>query len=179
MSCQKDGTLAVISFCKEVADMTQQELTVRNLGQSLDDLANLDPRGYGVCKILYEASRRYAGGPTSMNAAKKLVETVREEDIVYIMTGFVLRPYKKAEMDGIVSSALLCRALVKAFGVKPVIVCPQDNYEAVKKLSACVGLHLFEDMDALHQIPVSMGVVCFTSDASLAAAQAAIKTGEA
>ena len=152
--------------------MTQQELTVRNLGQSLDDLANLDPRGYGVCKILYEASRRYTGGPTSMNAAKKLVETVREEDIVYIMTGFVLRPYKKAEMDGIVSSALLCRALVKAFGAKPVIVCPQDNYEAVKKLSACVGLHLFEDMDALHQIPVSMGVICFTSDASLAAAQA-------
>ena len=37
--------------------MTQHELTVLNLGQSLDDLANLDPRGYGVCKILYKASR--------------------------------------------------------------------------------------------------------------------------
>ena len=152
--------------------MTQQELTVRNLGQSLDDLANLDPRGYGVCKILYEASRRYTGGPTSMNAAQKLVETVKEGDIVYIMTGFVLRPYKKAEMDGIVSSALLCRALVKAFGAKPVIVCPRDNYEAVKHLAPCVGLHLFEDMEALHEIPVSMGVICFTSDADQAAAQA-------
>ena len=41
--------------------MTQKELTIRNLGQSLDDLMNLDPRGYGVCKILYEASRRYTG----------------------------------------------------------------------------------------------------------------------
>ena len=146
--------------------MTQKEITELNLGQSLDDLANLDPRGYGVCKILYKASREYTGAPTAMNAAKKLFETVGEGDIVYVMTGFVLRPYKKAEMDGIVSSALLCRALVKAFGAKPIIVCPEDNYEAVKKLAACVGLHLFENMDELMEIPVSMGVMTFTKDKS-------------
>ncbi len=152
--------------------MTQQELTILNLGQSLDDLANLDPRGYGVCKILYQASREYTGGPTCMNAAQKLVDTVKEGDIVYVMTGFVLRPYKKAEMDGIVSSMLLCRALVKAFGAKPIIICPEDNYEAVKNMAACVGLHLFEDIDTLMEIPVSMGVICFTKDAAKAAAQA-------
>ena len=149
--------------------MTQKELTELNLGQSLDDLANLDPRGYGVCKILYKASREYAGAPTSMNAAKRLFETVGEGDIVYVMTGFVLRPYKKAEMDGIVSAALLCRALVKAFGAKPVIICPEDNYEAVKKLAPCVGLHLFENMDELLEIPVSMGVMTFTKNAAEAA----------
>ena len=60
--------------------MTQQELTLRNLGQSLDDLANLDPRGYGVCKILYDASRKYTGSPTSMNAARKLAQTVKDVD---------------------------------------------------------------------------------------------------
>ena len=152
--------------------MNQQEITIRNLGQSLDDLANLDPRGYGVCKILYDASRKLAGGPTAMNAAQKLVQTVKEGDIVYILTGFVLRPYGKAEMDGIVSSALLCRALVKAFGAKPVIVCPEDAVDAVKKLSACVGLHLFEDIKTLREIPVSMGVICFTKDADKAAEQA-------
>lgn len=152
--------------------MTQQELTVLNLGQSLDDLANLDPRGYGVCKILYQASRAYTGGPTSMNAAQKLIDTVKEGDFVYVMTGFVLRPYKKAEMDGIVSSMLLCRALVKAFGAKPIIICPEDNYVAVKNLAACVGLHLFEDIDTLKEIPVSMGVICFTKDADKAAQQA-------
>ena len=152
--------------------MTQQEITILNLGQSLDDLANLDPRGYGVCKILYKASREYTGAPTSMNAAQKLVDTIKEGDIVYVMTGFVLRPYKKAEMDGIISSVLLCRALVKAFGAKPIIICPEDNYKAVKNLSACVGLHLFEDINTLMEIPVSMGVICFTKDADKAAAQA-------
>lgn len=60
--------------------MTQQELTLHNLGQSLDDLANLDPRGYGVCKILYDASWKYTGGPTSMNAARKLAQTVKDVD---------------------------------------------------------------------------------------------------
>jgi len=152
--------------------MTQQQLTIENLGQSLDDLANLDPRGYGVCKILYQASRRYTGGPTCMNAANKLAETVKEGDFVYILTGFVLRPYKKAEMDGIVSAMLLARALVIAFGAKPVIICPEDNYKAVQKLAVCVGLHLIENVEELKEIPVSMGVVCFTKDAAKASEQA-------
>lgn len=152
--------------------MNQQELTILNLGQSLDDLANLDPRGYGVCKILYKASREYTGGPLCMNAAKKLIDTVKEGDFVYVMTGFVLRPYKKAETDGIISSMLLCRALVKAFGAKPIIICPEENYEAVKALASCVGLHLFEDIETLKEIPVSMGVIRFTKNAEKAAAQA-------
>ncbi len=152
--------------------MTQNQLTEINLGNSLDNLANLDPRGYGVCKILYDASREYTGGPTSMNAAKKLFSTLGAGDVVYIMTGFVLRPYKKAEMDGIVSSVLLARALVKAFDAKPIIICPTDNYYAVKKLSACVGLHLFEDVKELLEIPASMGVITFTKDASEAEKEA-------
>lgn len=152
--------------------MTQQEITLLNLGQSLDDLANLDPRGYGVCKILYKASREYTGGPTCMNAAQKLVNTVKEGDFVYVMTGFVLRPFKKAETDGIISSMLLCRALVKAFGAKPILICPPENYEAVKNMAPVVGLHLFENPDDLKEIPVSMGVIVYTKDADKAAAQA-------
>lgn len=152
--------------------MTQQELTILNLGQSLDDIANLDPRGYGVCKILYKASREYTGMPLCMNAAQKLVGTVGEGDIVYIMTGFVLRPFKHAETDGIISSMLLARALVKAFGAKPVVICPEENRKAVEQMAACVGLHLQQDFDDLRNIPVSMGMVVFTKDANKAAAQA-------
>ena len=80
--------------------------------------------------------------------------------------------YLFEKMDGIVSAALLCRALVIAFGAKPVIVCPKANYAAVQQLASCVGLHLREDMDELREIPVSMGVICFTGDADLAAKQA-------
>ena len=33
--------------------MDQKALTDLNIGENLDNLANLDPRGYGVCRILY------------------------------------------------------------------------------------------------------------------------------
>ena len=67
--------------------MTQQEITLLNLGSSLDDLANLDPRGYGVCKLLYKASREYTGLPLCVNAAQKLVEAVKKGDKVLVLSG--------------------------------------------------------------------------------------------
>ena len=51
---------------------------------------------------------------------------------------------------------------------QPVVVCPEANLAAVRQLAPCVGLHLWEDMQELREIPVSMGVICFTTDASLA-----------
>ena len=152
--------------------MNQEELTILNVGENLDNLMNLDPRGYGVCRILYSASRKYTNEPLTTNAAKKLVKTLKEGDLVYIMTGFVLLPSKKAEMDGIVSSVLLSRALVKAFNVKPVIICPEENMEAVKRLSYVVGLHFYDNLEDLKEYPISMSAIAFTKDLKKAEGQA-------
>lgn len=116
--------------------MTQQEITLLNLGGSLDDLANLDPRGYGVCKLLYKKSREYTRMPLCVNGAQKLADALKNGGLVYIMSGFVLMPYNKAETDGIISSVLLARALIKAFNAKPVIICPEDSKPAIEALSA-------------------------------------------
>ncbi|MDR3262750.1 MAG: DUF4392 domain-containing protein [Clostridiales bacterium] len=151
--------------------MTQEELTKLNIGQNLDNLMNLDPRGYGVCRILYKAAREYTGKPLSINAAEQLVKLVKDGDIVYIITGFVLLSHKKAEMDGIIGAMFLARSLVKAFNAKPVIVCPEDNLKAVENLAYITGLHLYKDIDELKKYPVSMGVITFTKDPSTAAAQ--------
>lgn len=68
--------------------MTQFELTKYNVGRDLDELMNLDPRGYGVCRILYPASREYSHDTNvSMHFAEKLLETLSEGDLVYIITG--------------------------------------------------------------------------------------------
>lgn len=152
--------------------MTQQELTLLNLGQNLDDLSNLDPRGYGVCRILYSAAKEYTGEPLTMNAAKQLALTVKEGDFIFILTGFVLLPFGKAETDGIISSMLLARALVKAFNAKPVIICPKENMEAVKNLAYCIGLHLYTTLEDLKRDPVSMAAIPFTKDAEKAPALA-------
>lgn len=122
--------------------MTQKGLTVLNLGQSLDDLANLDPRGYGVCKILYSGARKQSKKPLCMNAAEKLIGTVKSGDTVFVLSGFVLPPWNHAETDGIVSAVLLCRALTKALGAKPVLVCPQECCKAVREMAVCAAVQV-------------------------------------
>ncbi|MFP3154245.1 DUF4392 domain-containing protein [Lachnospiraceae bacterium ZAX-1] len=148
--------------------MTQKELTKLNIGQNLDDLMNIDPRGYGICRILYAAAREYTGKPLTMNAAEQFVNTVKEGDLVYILTGFVLPAHKEAETDGIISSMFLARALVKAFGAKPVIICQEENMRGVQSLSFVMGLHLYETWEELKKYPISMGVFPFTKEESQA-----------
>ena len=153
--------------------MTRDELEKRNVGENLDALMTLDPRGYGVCRILYAGARDYTGEPLTMHAAEVLCGAVQPGDIVLILTGFVLIPHKVPEMDGTVSAMLLARALVLAFGAKPVIVCPTDSVEAIHRCAAVVGLHCYEDLETVKALPMSMGVAAFTKDAAEAPAQAA------
>ena len=152
--------------------MTRDELEKRNVGENLDALMTLDPRGYGVCRILYAGAREDTGEPLTMHAAEVLCGAVQPGDIVLILTGFVLIPHKVPEMDGTVSAMLLARALVLAFGAKPVIVCPADSVEAIRRCAAVVGLHCYEDLEAVKALPMSMGVVAFTKNAAEAPAQA-------
>ncbi|MDO4303226.1 MAG: DUF4392 domain-containing protein [Bacillota bacterium] len=142
--------------------MTREELAEWNVGTNLDQLMNLDPRGYGVCRILYEGSRALAGEPVTMHSARALMEFLQPGDIVYILTGFILRPHKHPETDGIVGAILLARALIQAFDVKPVIICPEENIVAVKNCAPLVGLHLYQDLKELIKMPQAFGVFPFT-----------------
>ncbi|MDR3185433.1 MAG: DUF4392 domain-containing protein [Christensenellaceae bacterium] len=151
--------------------MNQEELTKLNIGQNLDDLTNLDPRGYGVSRILYKGAREYTKRPLTLNFAEQLINIIKKDDIVFIMVGFVLLPHKKAEMDGINGAMLLARALYHAFGAKAVIVCPADNLIAVKNMAYDMGLHLYTDIEELKQYPISMGVITFTKNQSQALSQ--------
>ncbi len=119
--------------------MTRKEITFLNLGKSLDDLANLDPKGYGVCNLLYKAAYNFTGKPLCLNAAQLLCDTLKNDDRVLILTGFVLSPFNKAETDGAISSVLLSSVLKKLFGVKTVIVCPDEALYPIRKLSETVG----------------------------------------
>lgn len=121
--------------------MTRQEITLLNLGKSLDDLANLDPKGYGVCKLLYKAAIEYTKKPLCLNAAEVLCKSLNKDGTVFILTGFILTPFNKAETDGVISSVLLASALEKAFRVRTVIICPEDALKAVQKMSEYIGIN--------------------------------------
>lgn len=152
--------------------MTRDELECRNVGENLDALMTLDPRGYGVCRILYAGARAFAGGPVAMHAAEALCGRVKQGDVVYIVVGFVLLPHQVPEMDGSVSAILLARALVLAFDAKPVIVCPPDSVEAFSRCANVVGLHSYQDLATALRLPLSVGIVPFTKDRAAAAGQA-------
>ena len=57
--------------------MDRNELEKYNVGENLDALMTLDPRGYGVCRILYAGSRAHTGAPLTMAAAEALCPQVR------------------------------------------------------------------------------------------------------
>ena len=139
--------------------MTNEELTLYNIGENLDSLMTLDPRGYGVCRILYRAARDYAGEPLSVHAAKGLVAHIHSGDLVYIITGFVLLPWKQPETDGMVSSMMLARFLIKAFNCTPVLVVPEECMEAVRRLARVLGFHLYDTVEEAQEYPFSMCAV--------------------
>ena len=57
--------------------INKTELTKLNVGYNLDWLMNLDPRGYGVCRILYDGASKYTGKPLSLNGAEGLVKNIK------------------------------------------------------------------------------------------------------
>ncbi len=152
--------------------MDRTRLTQFNVCQNLDDLMNLDPRGYGVCRILYAGSRRFTGGPLTLNAAEKMIGNIKKGSIVHIITGFVLLAHRKAEMDGICSSMMLARFIAEAFEALPVLVVPEDCRKAVRELAPTVGLHLYDDIAEAQQYPAAAAFSIFTKNADRAESQA-------
>jgi hypothetical protein len=147
--------------------MTERELAEYNVGENLDQIMNLDPRGYGVCRVLYPASRNFAGGPVAMHTAKKLYEVIdgkTSDTLVYVMTGFVLRPHLQPETDGITGALLFVRALIRAFGITPVIVIPEKNVPAVLTCAPLLGLHVYDDIETARRLPLSFAYTTISVD---------------
>ncbi len=69
---------------KQVADL---------IGENLDRLISIDWRCQGMIHPLYEASRENSDGPLTMGAARKFVERIKEDDVVFILTGFLEGPF--------------------------------------------------------------------------------------
>lgn len=151
--------------------MNRNELQQRIIGENLDSIMNLDPRGYGVSRILYSASKKIAGEPTSIHSAKKicsLLENKTKEDTVLIMTGFVLRPHLMPETDGIVGALLFARSLICAFNITPILCVNEKNVLAVINCAAIMGLHIYADIETAKKMPLSFSYVTIPVEKSIA-----------
>ena len=149
--------------------LTKSELTEYNVGCNLDSLMNLDPRGYGVCRILYAGARKFTGEPISTHAAKGLIANIKKGEKVFILTGFVLHPWNEAETDGIISSCVFARFLMRAFGAKPVMIVPEQCKKAIKAISNVLYFKTTDDIDNIEDNTVC--IVEFTKKDDEAEAQ--------
>ena len=151
--------------------MNRTELTKLNVGYNLDWLMNLDPRGYGVCRILYDGAIKYTGKPLSLNGAEGLVQNIKKGEKVFILTGFVLLPWNEAETDGIISSTVFARFVMRAFGAKPVMIVPDQCEKSIKAMSEVLGVDVTYDIDNIPDNTIC--IVTFTKDKAKEAEQTA------
>jgi hypothetical protein len=106
------------------------------IGETIDRLLTLDIAGRGIIDKLYEAARGFHRSPLCLLAAKKLAETVKPNDIVFIATGMIIYPFQHlgiGENDGPVGGAGLARALRIALGAKTIFVTDKVLVDMVSK----------------------------------------------
>jgi hypothetical protein len=143
---------------------TIRPLVAEAVGENLDALVTIDLRGYHVGRILYRAAREEAGEPLVLAAARSLIADARRGKPIFILTGFPFEPYGKPELDGIVGTAVVARALDLALGARPVIVTDPVTVPVMRDLLTLAGLNLYEDPRDLERYPHSGAVIPFTTD---------------
>ncbi|HOA33203.1 MAG: DUF4392 domain-containing protein [Clostridiales bacterium] len=143
--------------------MDKSSLSLLNFGDSLDSIANLDPRGYGVCRVLYKAARDMANEPLSIKGAKLIIDSLAPKGLVYIISGFVLPDCEKAETDGLIGAVLLSKVLALYFRAKPVIICPPEALSAAEAASRAIGLEVISSIPDASDRPY-LSLMPFTKD---------------
>ena len=131
----------------------------------------LDPRGYGVCRILYAAAGIYRGADRHARSRSVVQSHPPRRPGVYPGRVCIAAPqgagngrFCQRDPAGAVSGIGLWGKADHRL--------PQDSVEAFKKCGNVVGLHVYEDLDTAMELPLSLGVVAFTKDKAKAPTQA-------
>ncbi|MBI3977152.1 MAG: DUF4392 domain-containing protein [Chloroflexi bacterium] len=132
----------------------------------------LDLRGYGVPRALYQAARDLAGGPVIMRAARLIAERVAPNAAVAICTGFVFPPYFVGELDGVVGSAVLARALEIGLGARLALLLEPELVDAAAAVVRTAGLQPTDSFEHWRARPHQALVLGFTKDEAAAPAEA-------
>lgn len=137
-----------------------KEQRILNIGQTLDALMTADIHSRGIIKPIYDNMFAKVGKPLSTNAAGKLLEAMkgRENPIVLIGTGFLVKPTLRPETDGPISSALLARA-VSILGGTPVIVSEINSMDVLRAACTEAELIVADTVEEAIERPHSVALV--------------------
>ena len=121
------------------------------VGENIDALITLDLRGWHFQRILYRKAREIAGEPLSLIAARTIIKNSKKGDTVILTTGFPFLPYKKPELDGLIGTAVVARALDIALGVSPIVVTEAITKPVMDALMTAAGLNIYKSYDELKE----------------------------
>ncbi|NTI78558.1 glutamate cyclase domain-containing protein [Rhizobium rhizogenes] len=146
--------------------MTETSLDTRrvldlSVGENLDRLITMDMRGDEISRVIYRAARALHSEPLSMAGARLLAEKVPQDGTALFITGFRIPPSGVPETDGIIGSAILAFAMVKAKGVLPVFVVEPEVIPAMVATIRATGLAVVEDLGLARQLPLTACILPF------------------
>jgi hypothetical protein len=136
------------------------------LGEVVDQLTTLDPlhdaQWRNVISSLYDAARDNCGGPLSVFAAERLIQSVRPGDFVIITTGWIIEECMEGETDGPIGAVSLARAISVGLQATPVIVCEESQVDILSEVSRAAGLHVYDVAEA-KKYPGRVAILSFPS----------------
>jgi hypothetical protein len=144
------------------------------IGEYIDRLLTVEMRPQkfdvrGKIHLLYEYARRQAGVRSlSLLAASKVIERVKRDDTVLVVTGTGSKPFlPNGESDGPLGSASIARACALGLGANPVFVVGENDVTGMRACARAIGLNV-EDF----QYRNTAMVLPFPSDPSAAGKRA-------
>jgi hypothetical protein len=141
--------------------------------QMLDEIMTLDLSLRGAIKKLYNAAYEKEKKPLTLAAAEKLIEAVKPGDVVFFLTGLLVRSAFTpdiGESDGPAGIAVLVNTMQKALGITPVLVADDSLVEPLSKVLSSGGFsripmqNLIEAAAPSKRPTRAFGVVTMPSD---------------
>src|SRR5665213_2978745 len=120
-------------------------VSIERIAEAMDHLIIAPISNWTILKgiplaTLYAASRRKAGAPLTLAAARVLAASLTPGDVVMMLSGFVMRDYGRPETDGPIGAAVLGRALALGLGAVPVSVSEDICLPCLEACFATAGL---------------------------------------
>lgn len=113
---------------------------------------------------LYQAARQRLGGPLTLLAGEKLLESVNPGGTVIISMGFPIPGWLEGETDGPAGAAALGRILAIAFDITPVFICEDFMVDGMKRVVEASGLRVYGDIEMAKKMPLRAIVRDFPFD---------------
>lgn len=145
-------------------DFDSRRVLDRSVGENLDRLITMDMRGDEICRVIYKAARALTTEPLSMAGAQFLMDKLSAGGTALFLTGFRIPPAGMPETDGLIGSAVLAFALVKARNAVPVFVCEREVIPALSAAVRATGLAVVDSVKRARALPLTAAMVPFDTD---------------